>query len=156
MKLRSTLKLAYCILSFQIILSSCNSNSNSSVKVIPYDVKGLDTLKTNTGLKYILVKKNEAGALPMKGKQVQVHYTGYFTDGKIFDSSVKRGEPLPFTLGIGQVIKGWDEGIALLHVGEKARLVIPHDLAYGIEGSGQTIPPMSTLIFDVELVSITE
>jgi FKBP-type peptidyl-prolyl cis-trans isomerase len=134
-------------------LSSCgNGNDSQSIKVIPYEVKGLDTLKTNSGLKYILVKTNPSGKLPSKGKEVKVHYTGYFTNGKVFDSSISRGEALPFTLGIGQVIVGWDEGISLLHVGEKAKLIIPFALAYGIEGSGP-IPPMSDLIFDVELVA---
>jgi peptidylprolyl isomerase len=136
-----------------LLLPSCSNNRNSnSITIKPYDVKGLDTILTSSGLKYLKVKSNPAGKLPVNGKEVKVHYTGFFTNGKIFDSSVQRGEALPFTLGIGQVIKGWDEGIALLHVGEQARLIIPYNLAYGIDGSGP-IPPMSTLIFDVELIS---
>lgn len=136
------------------LLLSCNNNSDKHVnqKIIPYTVNGLDTLKTASGLKYMLVQKNPAGKLPVKGKEVKVNYTGFYTNGKVFDSSISRGEPLPFTLGVGQVIAGWDEGISLLHVGEKARLIIPYSLAYGIEGSGP-IPPMTDLIFDVELVS---
>lgn len=75
-------------------------------------------------------------------------------DGKVFDSSVQRGEPLEFTLGIGQVIEGWDEGLLLLNEGDKARLIIPSDLAYGSRGAGGVIPPNAVLIFDVELVKI--
>ena len=75
-------------------------------------------------------------------------------DGKVFDSSIQRGEPLEFTLGIGQVIEGWDEGLLLLNEGDKARLIIPSDLAYGSRGAGGVIPPNAVLIFDVELVKI--
>jgi peptidylprolyl isomerase len=140
-----------------LISQSCNQTNNkhnkaNNIKVIPFVVTGLDTIITQSGLQYILVKKNDKGILPKIGKQVEVHYTGFFTNGKVFDSSVQRGEVLPFTLGVGQVIEGWDEGIALLHVGEKARLIIPYNLAYGVEGSGP-IPPVSDLIFDVELIS---
>ena len=119
-----------------------------------YDVKGKDTTTTASGLKYIMVKKNPSGALPTNGKQVSVHYSGYLTDGTRFDSSVERGQPIPFTLGVGQVIKGWDEGISLLHVGEQARLVIPYQLAYGESGRPPIIPQKATLIFDVELISV--
>lgn len=139
-----------------VLLTSCGSNgTGNKERIIPYNVKGLDTIVTASGLRYIMVKANKEGKLPPKGRQVRVHYTGYFEDGSVFDSSVSRGEPLMFALGIGQVIKGWDEGIALLHVGEKARFIIPYDLAYGIEGSGP-IPPMATLIFDVELITVVE
>jgi FKBP-type peptidyl-prolyl cis-trans isomerase len=152
--------LLICILLFGLFntLESCKQSKNklnkaNNIKVKPFDVKGLDTLKTQSGLQYMLVKKVPNGALPHVGNQVLVHYTGFFSNGKVFDSSVQRGEALSFTLGIGQVIKGWDEGIALLHVGEKARFIIPYALAYGVEGSGP-IPPISDLIFDVELISV--
>lgn len=118
-----------------------------------YDVKGKDTTATASGLKYIMVKKNPTGAKPTNGKQVSVHYSGYLTDGSRFDSSVERGQPITFTIGVGQVIKGWDEGISMLHVGEQARLVIPYQLAYGESGRPPIIPAKATLIFDVELVS---
>jgi FKBP-type peptidyl-prolyl cis-trans isomerase len=145
------------IILVNLSLLSCNQGKNNagSFSIKPFNVKGLDTLKTASGLKYILVKANSKGNLPVNGKEVAVHYTGFFTNGKVFDSSVQRGAALPFTIGVGRVIKGWDEGIALLHEGEKARLIVPYDLGYGIDGSG-SIPPMSTLIFDVELIKAAQ
>lgn len=114
-----------------------------------------DTITTQSGLKYIVVDKG-SGVHAENEKSVEVHYTGYLTSGKIFDSSRDRGEPLEFTLGVGKVIKGWDEGIALMSVGDKLKLIIPPDLAYGKKGAGDVIPPNSTLIFDVELMSVSE
>lgn len=109
--------------------------------------------KTSSGLRYQVIQKG-SGAQAEKGKQVEVHYKGQLTDGTVFDSSYKRNQPIGFTLGIGQVIPGWDEGIMLLQVGDKARFVIPSDLAYGASGAGGVIPPHATLVFDVELVSV--
>lgn len=120
------------------------------VATVSYDVQGKDTNTTASGLKYIIVKEG-TGIQAASGNTVKVHYTGYFTNGTIFDSSVERGEPIEFVLGAGNVIKGWDEGIALLKVGGKARLIIPYSLGYG-ENDFYTIPGKSTLIFDVELV----
>ena len=85
---------------------------------------------------------------------LKVHYEGMLLDGAVFDSSFKRNQPIDFTLGVGQVIKGWDEGISLLSVGEKATFIIPSDLAYGKSGAGGVIPPNATLIFDVELMDV--
>lgn len=119
----------------------------------PYDVTGLDTIATGTGLRYIRLNKTD-GAQAKAGSTVAVHYTGYMKDGSIFDSSVSRGEPISFPLGVGRVIKGWDEGISYLKVGEKARLLIPYQLAYGEHGAGSMIPPRTDLIFDVELVEV--
>lgn len=112
-----------------------------------------DTVTTSSGLKYIIIE-NKDGAESEPGKAAEVHYTGYFTDGKVFDSSVDRNEPFEFILGQGQVIKGWDEGIDLMTVGDKFRLIIPSDLAYGKKGAGNIIPPDAVLIFDVELLSV--
>ena len=110
-------------------------------------------MKTASGLEYVETLAG-AGAQAKAGDTVRVHYTGKFPDGKVFDSSVSRGEPLEFPLGKGSVIKGWDEGIALMKVGGKATLTIPPQLAYGESGAGGVIPPNATLLFDVELVGI--
>lgn len=94
------------------------------------------------------------GAAPKRGDTVTVHYTGWLTDGTKFDSSVDRKEPFSFVLGNGQVIRGWDEGVAAMRIGDKARLTIPPDLAYGPQGYPGVIPPNATLIFEVELLSV--
>jgi len=112
-----------------------------------------DTITTKSGLKYLVLSKG-TGARAELNKNVEVHYTGYLLNGKVFDSSVERGDPIEFILGTGQVIAGWDEGISLMNVGDKLRLVIPSNLAYGEKGAGNVIPPNSTLIFDVQLISI--
>ena len=108
---------------------------------------------TSSGLRYKITDKGNGNSAVI-GKNVKVHYKGQLIDGTVFDSSFKRNEPIEFTLGIGQVIKGWDEGLALLSEGDKARFIIPSDLAYGEAGAGGVIPPNANLIFDVELVSV--
>ena len=95
------------------------------------------------------------GAAPKHGETVTVHYTGWLADGTKFDSSIDRGEPFAFALGTGQVIGGWDQGVATMRVGDKARLTIPPELAYGAAGYPGAIPPNATLIFEVELLSIS-
>jgi FKBP-type peptidyl-prolyl cis-trans isomerase len=109
--------------------------------------------KTASGLQYEELVAG-TGAQPQKGQTVQVHYTGWLTNGKKFDSSVDRGQPFQFTLGAGQVIRGWDEGVASMKVGGKRKLHLPPDLAYGARGAGGVIPPNADLIFEVELLGI--
>ena len=109
--------------------------------------------KTTSGLRYQFIQRGN-GTAAEKGKTVSVHYKGQLVDGTVFDSSYKRNQPIDFALGVGQVIPGWDEGIQLLSVGDKARFVIPSDLGYGAQGAGGVIPPNATLIFDVELVAV--
>ena len=103
----------------------------------------------------ITINKEGSGDRAEIGMSVSVHYTGKLDDGTVFDSSVPRGQPFTFTLGAGQVIKGWDLGVEGMTIGEKRNLVIPPHLGYGIRGAGATIPPNATLIFDVELLEVT-
>lgn len=109
--------------------------------------------KTESGLRYKIIQKGN-GKQAAKGKTVSVHYKGALENGMEFDSSYKRKQPIDFPLGMGHVIEGWDEGIALLQVGDKARFVIPSHLGYGSRGAGGVIPPDATLIFDVELMDV--
>lgn len=114
---------------------------------------------TPSGLKYQIIQEG-TGATPRSGQKVKVHYTGWLMEkdgslGKKFDSSVDRGTPFTFIIDIGQVIKGWDEGVLGMKVGEKRRLIIPAGLGYGLRGAGGVIPPNATLIFDVELLGVS-
>ena len=109
--------------------------------------------ETNSGLRYQILQKGD-GKQATQGAMVSVHYKGQLLDGTVFDSSYKRKQPIDFNVGTGQVISGWDEGIQLLKVGDKARFVIPSNLAYGTAGAGGVIPPNATLIIDVELMNV--
>jgi len=125
--------------------------------------EGTSTMTTKqqapSGLRYEILKEAPADARQaVKGATVTVHYTGWLNDGKdnagtMFDSSLKRGTPFQFKLGVGYVIKGWDEGVAGMKVGEKRRLYIPSAMGYGSYGAGTIIPPHADLIFDVELLA---
>lgn len=110
---------------------------------------------TESGLIFIETEKG-SGKKPQAGDKVKVHYTGYTLDGEKFDSSVDRGQPFEFDLGQGRVIKGWDEGIAMMNIGDKATLIIPSSIGYGSRGAGGAIPPFATLKFDVELIDIVK
>jgi peptidylprolyl isomerase len=127
------------------------------VPLAPQPGQAAGEVTTPSGLRIIDVKVG-TGPVPQAGQTVTVHYTGWlFVDGKKgkkFDSSLDRGQPFSFTIGQGEVIKGWDEGVATMHVGGKRTLIIPPDLGYGASGAGGVIPPNATLIFDVELLGV--
>jgi peptidylprolyl isomerase len=129
------------------------SSSNSQTYA---GAQKMSKIKTDSGLEYQILQEGN-GASPQKGKKVTVHYTGWLNSnnepGKKFDSSVDRGSPFSFTIGVGQVIRGWDEGVMGMKMGEKRRLYIPADLGYGSRGAGGAIPPNAALIFDVELIN---
>jgi FKBP-type peptidyl-prolyl cis-trans isomerase len=112
-------------------------------------------ITTASGLTYAITHHGQ-GRQPLAGETVVVNYTGLLGNGKKFDSSLDRGQPFSFKLGVGQVIKGWDEGIGKLHVGDQATLIIPPQLGYGARGAGGVIPPDATLIFIVELLDVKE
>jgi FKBP-type peptidyl-prolyl cis-trans isomerase FkpA len=131
-----------------VTLTPGNAQTNTS----PTKVTGKPT-STASGLQYWDITVG-TGATAVAGKPVSVHYTGWLTDGKKFDSSLDRGQPFTFPLGGGKVIKGWDEGVAGMKVGGKRQLRIPPELGYGARGAGGVIPPNATLIFDVELLDV--
>ena len=112
-----------------------------------------NVVTTDSGLQYEVIAEGD-GATPQPGNRVFVHYVGTLEDGTKFDSSRDRGRPFDFTIGRGQVIKGWDEGVGMMQVGDRRKLIIPPDLGYGARGAGGVIPPNATLIFDVELLRI--
>jgi len=112
-----------------------------------------DEITTPSGLKYTDEIVGD-GPSPQTGQKVKVHYTGTFPDGRKFDSSRDRGTPFEFTIGRGQVIKGWDEGVATMKVGGRRILTVPSELGYGARGAGGAIPPNATLLFDVELLGV--
>jgi FKBP-type peptidyl-prolyl cis-trans isomerase len=135
-----------------IILGIVTMASGQEKNASPTKVAGKPTT-TSSGLQYWDIVVG-TGATAVAGKAVKVHYTGWLTDGKKFDSSVDRGQPFSFSLGGGQVIKGWDQGVAGMKVGGKRQLRIPPELGYGGRGAGGVIPPNATLVFDVELLDV--
>lgn len=130
--------------------SESGAVKNQTVENAPVEIENQEP--KNAPLIEIL--KNGKGKEAKAGDRVSVHYTGWFTDGKKFDSSLDRGEPFEFVLGSGQVIRGWDIGVSGMKIGEKRKLTIPSDLAYGDAGAGAVIPPRATLIFEVELLEV--
>lgn len=119
----------------------------------PFDVRWKDTVETRSGLKYIVVKENLDGDQAYNGRGVEIHYTGYFEDGTIFDASYIKGHPFAFTLTRNEIIDGLDEGVRMMKTGDKYRFLIPYKLGYGIKGT-EEIPPKTNLIFDVELIAV--
>ncbi len=130
--------------------STATGSPAMSAAAGPPPVDG-DTVTTPSGIQYIVIEAGD-GPQAQAGQRVRVHYTGWLTDGTKFDSSLDGGEPFSFELGAGSVIRGWDEGVAMMAIGEKSRLIIPAELGYGERGAGRAIPPGATLIFDVELL----
>jgi rhodanese-related sulfurtransferase len=122
------------------------------IGILALQTSGL-TMANTTELK-IEITQEGSGAVAENGMSVSVHYTGKLTDGTKFDSSLDRGTPFSFTLGQGRVIKGWDQGVLGMKVGEKRTLIIPSELGYGSTGAGASIPPNATLIFDIELLDV--
>jgi len=139
-------------LTILLAVFAMNSGNAQTGNAAPTKVEGNPTKKPS-GLEYWDIKVG-TGEAAVAGKQVRVHYTGWLTDGKKFDSSLDRGQPFVFPLGGGQVIKGWDEGVAGMKIGGKRQLRIPPELGYGPRGAGGVIPPNATLIFDVELLGV--
>jgi peptidylprolyl isomerase len=129
----------------------------AAVPLVAQSSQAASEVTMPSGLRIIDTKVG-AGPVPQVGQTVTVNYTGWlYVDGKKgkkFDSSLDRGEPFSFTLGEGQVIKGWDEGVATMHVGGKRTLIIPPNLGYGASGAGGVIPPNATLMFDIDLLSV--
>ncbi|MDP6959351.1 MAG: FKBP-type peptidyl-prolyl cis-trans isomerase [Planctomycetota bacterium] len=131
-----------------ILALGCNGKEDSGKP------KAQEEVTTPSGLKYIDLKVGE-GVSPQQGQIVEVHYTGWLTDGTKFDSSIDRSKTFKFPLGRGRVIKGWDEGVATMKVGGKRKLIVPPELGYGTRGApGGKIPPGSTLIFEIELLDV--
>lgn len=141
----------YTTLIYEVQLMDDATFDNSGDLAVFLDENNISTEPTESGLYYIETETG-TGDYPILGSDVNVHYTGMLLDSTIFDTSIG-GSPLTFTLGEGQVIEGWDEGIALMKKGGKATLIIPHTLGYGLAGTG-TIPPKAYLVFDVELLDL--
>jgi peptidylprolyl isomerase len=130
-----------------------NASINPKNPTMTQAKKDPETITTPSGLKYVELQAG-TGVSPKSGQTVTVHYTGTLEDGTKFDSSRDRNQPFQFRIGVGQVIKGWDEGVGTMKVGGRRQLIIPADLGYGARGAGGVIPPNATLIFDVELLKV--
>ncbi|MBI2069645.1 MAG: FKBP-type peptidyl-prolyl cis-trans isomerase [Elusimicrobia bacterium] len=147
------MELKHILLLAALFAVSCNKKTGQIKETDMGKSSQSQEVTTPSGLKYT-DNVVGAGASPETGQRVTVHYTGTLTNGTKFDSSLDRGQPFAFNIGVGQVIKGWDEGVASMKVGGKRRLYIPAALGYGSRGAGGVIPPNADLIFDVELLGI--
>jgi FKBP-type peptidyl-prolyl cis-trans isomerase len=153
MKARILVAVVFVAVMTALIAQTPSHKAAASSTASPTKVTG-DGVKTVSGLQYWDIKVG-TGQVAKAGDKVKVHYTGWLTTGKKFDSSVDAHQPFDFTLGAGEVIKGWDEGVAGMKVGGKRQLRIPPELGYGVDGQPPTIPQNATLIFDVQLLAVT-
>lgn len=127
--------------------------TENNILIASNTMSDANVVTTPSGLKYVELKEG-TGATPQPGQTVEVHYVGTLEDGTKFDSSRDRGQPFSFKIGVGQVIKGWDEGLSTMKVGGRRQLIIPPELGYGARGAGGVIPPNAILHFDVELLGV--
>lgn len=144
----------FALLLLLLVLASACSDNDAPIPIEQWEYDPSQIQTTDSGLQYVIHEEG-TGNPPLEGALVAVHYSAFLTNGHLFDSSVRRGEPFLLTLGVSNLIEGWHQGIAMMRTGEKRTLIIPPHLAYGAMGSPPQIPPNATLIFDIELLSFS-